>query len=260
VRAEVDGFVRALKVRDGQAVAAGDLLLSLDNPDLQTERDTLASRLEGQQSDRFQLLLRDPAAAQNLAEDVARTEAELARAEQRLAQLTVRAGEAGVLSLPHFADMQGQYVRRGEVVGYVLPNSGSSVQLRAAVDQDHAYLVRSHTHGVSVRLAGDAGVGPALPAAMSGNVPAATRMLPSMALGDRAGGPYAVDPADSDGLRAIDPVMLVDVLVAPPAALEAGQRVGGRAWVRFDHGVEPLAFQFYRRATQLFLKQFDPDA
>jgi putative peptide zinc metalloprotease protein len=35
-------------------------------------------------------------------------------------------------------------------------------------------------------------------------------------------------------------------------------RVGGRAWVRFDHGSEPLATQAYRRAAQLFLQHFDP--
>ena len=49
---------------------------------------------------------------------------------------------------------------------------------------------------------------------------------------------------------------LVD-LTLPGHALE---RVGGRAWVRFDHGSEPLAMQAYRRAAQLFLQHFAPSA
>ena len=31
---------------------------------------------------------------------------------------------------------------------------------------------------------------------------------------------------------------------------------GGRAHVRFDHGTEPLAQQWYRSLRQLFLRQF----
>ena len=64
------------------------------------------------------------------------------------------------------------------------------------------------------------------------------------ALGDRAGGPYVTDPADKDGTRSLDPVFLFD-LTLPGSALE---RVGQRAWVRFDHGSQPLAVQLYRRA------------
>ena len=33
--------------------------------------------------------------------------------------------------------------------------------------------------------------------------------------------------------------------------------VGGRAYVRFDHGWEPLGFQWYRDARQLFLSRFN---
>lgn len=273
VRAGVDGFVREIKVRDGQKVAVGDVLAVLDNPDLQTEVDKLSSRLQGLQSDRFQLLLRDPAAAQNLAEDIARTEAELKRAEERLALLEIRAEEAGVLSLPRHADLPGQFVKRGAAIGYVLADNNASnagaakpVQLRAAVDQDHEHLVRNRTRRVEARLAEEArtglgGVGVVMPAALSANVPAATRQLPSMALGDRAGGPYTVDPADAEGLRAVEPVVLVDVHVDRShlaSSLSQASHAGGRAWVRFEHGFEPLAFQLYRRAMQLFLKQFDP--
>jgi putative peptide zinc metalloprotease protein len=35
------------------------------------------------------------------------------------------------------------------------------------------------------------------------------------------------------------------------------ERLGGRAWVRFEHGAEPLSRQWYRRLRQLFLSRFD---
>jgi putative peptide zinc metalloprotease protein len=250
VRPEVDGFVRTLPVRDGEVVQAGQLIAVLDNPDVHTERDKLASQLQALEADRFQLLQRDLTGAQNLAKEIEHVEAELKRAEERVAQLEVRAGVAGTLSLPRYADLPGMYVKRGAPVGYVLQDAG--VHVRAGVDQDHADLVRNHTRGVEVRLA-DA-MAMRVAARVGADQPAATRQLPSPALGDRGGGPFAVDPADSDGVRAMEPVFLYDVFLSNRPL----ERVGARAWVRFDHGFEPLAFQLYRRATQLFLKQFDP--
>ena len=250
VRPQVDGFIQALPVRDGEAVAVGQLLAVLENPDLQTEREKVASRIQALQADRFQLLLRDPTGAQNLAEEIERTEAELKRADERVMQLEVRAGVAGTLSLPRYADLPGTFVRRGAAIGYVLQSA--EMRVRAVVDQDRAHLVRHRTRGVEVRLADAANT--RAPARLGTDVPAATRQLPSAALGERGGGPFPIDPADAEGVRSLEPVFLYDVFLNNRML----ERVGGRAWVRFDHGTEPLAFQLYRRAAQLFLKQFDP--
>jgi putative peptide zinc metalloprotease protein len=202
------------------------------------------------QADRFQLLLRDPTGAQNLAKEIEHVEAELTRADERITQLEIRAGVAGKLALPRDADLPGKFVKRGMTIGYVL--QGEDMRVRAGVEQDRAYLVRHRTQGVEVRLADAMNL--RLPARLAAGVPAATRQLPSAAMGERGGGPFPVDPEDSERVRSLEPVFLYDVFLNQRAL----ERVGGRAWVRFDHGFEPLAFQLYRRATQLFLKQFDP--
>jgi putative peptide zinc metalloprotease protein len=114
--------------------------------------------------------------------------------------------------------------------------------------------VQHRLHAAQVRLA-DAPE-EVLPAERSGELPAATRQLPSAALADAAGGPYAIDPTEKDGLHTLQPVFLVDLRL-PEHTLA---RVGGRAWVRFEHGSEPLAAQIYRRVSQLFLRHFAPAA
>jgi putative peptide zinc metalloprotease protein len=120
------------------------------------------------------------------------------------------------------------------------------------VREEDAALVRERTLGVAVRIAGD--YDQRLEAELVRNIPAATRELPSAALGDRFGGPYLTDPSDKDGMQTVDPIVLVDLRV-PAIALE---RVGSRAWVFFDHGAEPLARQLYRRTRQLLLRHFNP--
>lgn len=250
VRPEVDGFISQLPVRDGQSVQPGDLLVVLENIDLLAAREQLTGRLGGLQADQYQLLLRDPTGAQNLAEQIARTEAELARAEQRIGQLEVRAKVAGTLVMPRQDDLPGTFSRQGTNLGYVL--EASELRVRAALADEDAHLVRNRTRHAEVRLA--EAPGRVLLASLTQDEPAASHLLPSPALGERAGGPYATDPGDPDGRRSIAPVFLIDLTVKG-APLE---RVGGRAWVRFDHGFEPLAGQVFRRASQLFLKHFDP--
>ena len=222
----------------------------LSNPELQVERDKLASRLDGLHADQYRLMLREPSAAENLGRDIERTEAELARAMERIGQLEVRAQASGRLVMPRQSDLVDTYARHGTTMGYVL--AGGDLRVRAAVAEEDAYLVRNRSRSAHVRLAEAPGV--TLQAAVSGDTPAATRRLPSPALADRGGGPYASDPADKDGVQSLEPVFLFDLALRGRDL----ERVGGRALVRFDHGFEPLAAQGYRRATQLFLKHFAP--
>lgn len=250
VRSEVEGFISELPVRDGDMVQAGQLLAVLENPDIFVVRDKASNRLIGLQAEQYQLLLRDPLKAQNLAEEIGRTEAELERAENRLVQLKLRAQVSGKLVMPRQADIIGTYAHHGDTLGYVLQSS--EMRVRVAVPVEDAFLVKNRTRHAEVRLAEDPGV--RLVATLSQDTPAATRQLPSVALGDKGGGPYVTDPDKKDGRYSLDPVFLFDLTVGgQPVDL-----VGGRVWARFDHGAEPLARQLYRRVSQLFLKHFEP--
>jgi putative peptide zinc metalloprotease protein len=62
-----------------------------------------------------------------------------------------------------------------------------------------------------------------------------------------------LDPSDGSNLKALEPIFVVDLALPPtPAADYPGRRVE----VRFDHGAEPLAIQWYRSLRQLFLSRF----
>ena len=84
-------------------------------------------------------------------------------------------------------------------------------------------------------------------------VPAAGLELPSAALGAAGGGNIPVDPTDPDGLRALESIFQLD-LSLPQEVKDP--HIGGRVYVRFDHGSMPLALQWYRSLRQLFLKKF----
>ena len=85
-------------------------------------------------------------------------------------------------------------------------------------------------------------------------MPAATDELPSRTLSQEGGGEIAIDPRDRMGVKAFKKVFLFDLEMPIKARL---YNVGGRVYVRFDHGREPLVYRWYRAARKLFLRRFN---
>jgi putative peptide zinc metalloprotease protein len=252
IRAEAGGFVTEVHARDGQYVKPGDRLLTLSDPDLLAQQAAVQARLRALDIEYNQMLDVNAGRAKSIAEDAAATREELEDIERRVTALDVTSEVEGTLVMPRDQDLPGSYLPRGAMIAHVLRSEDISVKV--AVPQQDAGIIRASTRRVQVSLADQPGE--ALSATLAGEVPAATAVLPAAALGDRSGGPVVTDPTDTQGTRTLEPVFLFDVRVTATPL----QRVGGRVWVRFDHGASPLAIQWQRRLLQLFLKQFNPQA
>jgi putative peptide zinc metalloprotease protein len=174
---------------------------------------------------------------------------DLERAREQLAELEVRSARAGTLVLPRAADLPGRFVEKGEWLASVVDLD--TIRVRAVVPQDDIDLVRRRTREIRVRLAED--LARTHRAEIRRIVPAASDRLPSAALSNLGGGAVPLDPTDAAGTRSIGSHFEVELEL--PAELPL-LNAGGRAYVRFDHGAEPLAFQWYRRVRQLFLSRF----
>jgi hypothetical protein len=86
----------------------------------------------------------------------------------------------------------------------------------------------------------------------------ATRQLHSAALSEAMGGDIETDPKDDKHLQALRPIVWMDVRVPslvldgarPQAPNTSAPRLGQRAWVRLDHGMAPLIWQWLQHARQ----------
>ncbi|TAK87853.1 MAG: biotin/lipoyl-binding protein [Aquabacterium sp.] len=252
LRPQTEGFVLAVHASDGQQVQAGDLLLELSNPKLQAERDRVAAQADAAEHQQFQAFGEDGARMGNASEETQRLRAQLDELDRRLAGLQLRAARSGRLVLPGQADLDGAWLARGSLVGHVL--GAGLPTLRVAVDHEDAVRLRQRLHGISVRPAGFPAAAAALPAQLLRDGQSATRQLPSAALGDRHGGDIQTDPQDRDALRTLRPVVLMDVAAQQPFA----QRLGERAWVRFDLGWSPLAAQLLQGLRRQVAQRFNP--
>jgi putative peptide zinc metalloprotease protein len=249
VRAETDGFVERVVASPGARVAPGDVLFICRDPDLRTEAAVLAARLRELEARYAEQAQRDLVQAQIVEEERRYAAERLAEVRRRIDGLTIRSRTAGEFVVPLAENIPGRYVRRGEVLAYVVELD--TITVRAVVSQADIALVRERTRGVQVRLAEE--IARAVPALVSRIAPQAEERLPTPALGRQGGGQVAVDPTDPQGMRAIQTLFQVDLELPATTRLLT---VGGRAYVRFDHGAEPLAAQWYRRLRRLFLSRF----
>ncbi|MFQ6023534.1 MAG: PqqD family peptide modification chaperone [Acidiferrobacterales bacterium] len=249
VRAGTDGFIRRVIADPDGPVRTGDPLIECEDPLLSARVKVLESRLRERRARYNASRVSDRVQAELMREEIAAVEAELSQTRERAAELIIRAPTDGKFVVPRIQDLPGRFVEQGELIAYVLDRSVRTV--RVVVSQADVDLVRRQTQVVEVRLAER--MAEVMPVMVQREVPAAIHRLPSKALASTGGGRIPVDPRDEEGVRTLQTIFQFDVTL--PAHVRAA-RVGGRAYVRFDHGGEPLARQWYRALRQLFLSHF----
>jgi putative peptide zinc metalloprotease protein len=251
LRAQSEGFVQKVLIADQTRVRKGEAILQMEDPVLRSDRLRAQARLEALEANYQLALSKSSSDTAPLMDDIDRLKQEIERYETRIAQLTLRAGANGTLALSRAADLAGAYLSKGTVVGHVI-EPGKTI-VRAVLTQSDVGLVRDQTTKIEVRLAEHNFETRA--ASIMNQTPASTRELPSAALGDKGGGTFVTDPNDEHGLQLQLPVFVVDVQLND----EPLKRIGGRAWILFDHGSQPLAFQWARSIRQVFLKHLGND-
>ena len=261
VRARTEGFVLQVMGSPGSHVRRGDALVLLRDP-------ALLAKTAGLEARRRELLARydeqrptDRVKTQVIQEELHYVEQGLGQARRRVRDLTISAGADGTLVMPVPPQMTapvacpcspqlpGRYVKDGELVGYVV--EFATVTVRAVVHQEQIDLIRDDTRAVWVRLAER--LWDPRPARIRRIVPAASERLPDPALGTEGGGKVLIDPRATGGVTATEKLFQIDLELPSGSGL---LNVGGRAYIRFDHGRRPLAQQWYREVRQLFLGRF----
>ena len=224
VRSAADGFVRAVLVRPGQEVRAGDPVALLVNEDLLARvRGLELAVAESQLRMTGFHRRRELAAAQIEAERRESLAFQLSQLRRQVQELTVTTPVAGRVLSPEVDSLVGRWVTRGGAVVEVGPAGERAV--RFYVPQEEIDAVRRHAEQpVYVRVWGDESgsfEGPIL-----GVAPRATTRLDSPRLTAVAGGPLAVAAADADDAAADGQWRLTQPYFVGRVATPAGRRLG----------------------------------
>jgi len=250
VRAGAGGFVDRVVAAPDSAVKKGDILIECVDPLLKAQVQVLRAERNALQARYDAEILVDRVKAQVTQEELGHARANLARSEERFEELTIRSLSDGVIVVPRAEDLPGRYVRQGELIAYILNKERPTV--RVVVPQTDVDQIRNRTRRVEVRLAER--VSEVVPARVTRTTPGASERLPSTTLGNSGGGAIVIDPRDPQGTKTLEKVFAVDLELSKPAETVY---VNDRVYVKFDHGFEPLAVQWYRGLRRLFLRWFN---
>lgn len=250
VRARTNGFVERLLATPGTPVRRGDALIACRDTALLTEIKRLEGRLTELEARQRAERQNDRVKTEIIQEEIDIVSADLQQAQLDVQDLTIHSETDGLFIVPNAADLPGRYVKKGEPLGYTLDLS--TVTAKVVVSQHDIDLVRQHTTRVQVRMADR--IADVIPAVVKHEVPAATDELPSLILSKQGGGEIAIDPREGRRAKAFQKLFVLDIDF--PASTNT-VNVNGRVYVRFDHGHEPLARQWYRSLRQLFLTRFN---
>jgi putative peptide zinc metalloprotease protein len=249
LRAGTEGFVHQVLVQPDSWVKVGEPIIECEDPTLESEARVLEARIRELRLRYRHQRANDIALAQQIEEELRAAESELSRTNERRDALTIRASIEGMLVIHRPQDLPGRFLKQGDSVGYVI--DGPSEAVRVVVPQGDADLVKSRTLSAEVRLAYKSEN--LLLADLQRAMPSATDRLPAKSLGTAGGGRVPVDPMDEEGLRSTEKLFQFDVALPRGAPT---YYFGQRAHVRFEHGDQTLAAQWFRSLRQLFLARF----
>ena len=250
LRAEVDGFAGELLLHLPATVEKDTAVIEIHDPLLNTKVEVLFARLK-ELNTRFRAEWdNDRIKADNIKEEmlVAAEKLKLARKKQHAMQIVSK--KSGKLLIPDVEDLTGRFVKKGEVIGYVIDDALPTV--RVVISQSDIGQFQQQVKGVEIRLVNHPNQ--VIAATIIRRAPEATNKLPSAALATINGGQIAVDPNVKDKLKTLEKVFQIDMEFTP---VFNSTVVGQRVYVRFDHGTESIGQQWYRSFRQVFLRQFN---
>ncbi len=250
VRAGTEGFIVDLLAPVDGEVSRGQPLIRAEEPFLATRVAMLEAQLAELAAKYDASLAMDRVQTAMVRDQIVAAEANLRRSRERAADLVFRSPANGRFVVPNATDLEGRFVSKGQLIGYVV-EPRQQVTARVALLQDDIAVFRQETRGVEVMLAGW-GASP-VPAKIRREIPGASQQLPTAALGTAGGGPILVDPRDQKGVTALNQIFQIELML--PVEVRTDY-LGARVFVRFDHGYEPVGIQIYRAFRRLLLRQF----
>ncbi len=248
VRAGSNGFIQDILVKDGEYVKKDAALIVTQDPLMKAQLKLLEANKKELIVKHDALVQEDIVESEITLEEINLLDGKIQRLNEQISEMTITSPVDGVFIIAESKDLHGHYLKQGDPIAYVI--DFDDVSVRVVVPQNAIGLVRKHTRDVELRLEG--AVHERIQSAVEREIPAATYRLPSKALALDGGGKIKTDPFDKDGVKTRDQYFQFEVALPD---LISNQNIGQRVFVRFTHGYEPMAWQWYRSFEQLFLDE-----
>lgn len=256
MRANGDGFLQQIHVRDGQYVQAGELLVELRNDELQTEVANLKRQIrESEIKARIHSKSSELAKAQAEVQQRASLSSQLAEKQQQLANLKLVAPIDGYIFQRNLSNRKGEYVRRGDQI--LTLSQTNSRKILVSIDQEDLESIQSdELSALKVLIPGERSFRAKLT-----KVNARVSDRPSIpAFCASYGGPLAVEPIlgsedpNGDKFRLLSPRFDIELQVNQETGKRLSSGQMGRAF--FATKRQSLGAYLYLKTRDWFQRQY----
>ena len=249
VTAGTSGFVKKLLVPSGTEVKTGQPIIKLIDPELTARYKELKSKLDELNAQYISQEYESRVKASMVKDDLHAVKAEFTQISEQIKKLTMYSHADGKFISAGSKELTDRFVKQGEVLGHII--NPKNLLIKAVVPQSRIGLLETYHASAEFMLADK--LGTAYKSEIIRETPQATEWIPSPALGTMGGGTLAVDPGDETGTKLLKPVFQVDLDIPKELALH---KVGGRVYIRLNHGSLPIGEQLALSFNQLFLRHF----
>jgi putative peptide zinc metalloprotease protein len=249
VRAKTEGFVTKVLTAPDSDVLPRQPLVALEDPILDAKVAVIEAQLDETRQRLDAVKQIDRVQAEMFEDQAAHLAEKLEDARKRKEDLTVLSDQSGRFVLEHAENLPGRFIKRGDLLGYVIASSDPVVRVLAP--QSDVDLIRQPSTRVEARLVED--LEHPIAAKILREVPSAQQDVPSLALTTRGGGSIALDPSRTQRPQTLFSFFQLDIELLQPIQ---ARTQGSRVYVRFLHGDEAIAWRILRSLRQFFLGQF----
>lgn len=226
----------------GSFVKKGEAILTCADPMATSQRDELIARIDELNTRRAGSVGRDPLQLDAIDAEITASEAVLNTLRERLDAARVVAPFDGIFDVNGTARLDGRMFVRGDLIGYVVPETRRTVRL--AIEDHWIHQFDKKLVSVAVRVQGPDGLNRDFASEVVRRTPKSTFMVVNAALTTEGGGRLRADPR-GDG-RLLEEAVF-DVEIAWPAD-DTYAPVGSSVDVRLEFERNSL---FERLATGL---------
>lgn len=249
VTAGTSGFVEKVFVPSNTQVDVNQSLIQLHDDALLSEYKALKYHLNELQAEYLSEERQNRTKAAMLKDDIDAANDQYKALKQKINDLEIKSMSKGKFIASSTQDMRGQYVHQGDTLGYII--NDKKLIIKAVVPQARIGLLESYETEVDCKFAND--ISKTYKSRIIRQTPQATGHLASAVLGTAGGGIFPVDRRDKSAKKLLTPVFEIDLVM--PKNIHKSQ-IGGRVYVRLNHGKLSVAKQLALRFNQLFLRHF----
>jgi putative peptide zinc metalloprotease protein len=257
IRAGSEGWFEQLQQSSGTQVDKDQALMRLSNSEIEADRQDYLGKIKVLETRLQRAKSRDRSEGPIILQELEHARTVLEEIEFRIDHLMIKAPREGQWLAMNSDQLQGRYIQRGELLGYVLqPND---LTIKAVADQAAINAIRQNVTKIELRPASN--IDKIIPATLKRQIPEASKIVPHLALTSTGGGDFEIDPAFTEqgssgtveAVRTFENLFQLEFSTQEPSSLRLGERV----YIRLQHKDEPLFWRWWRDLRRVFLAELD---